>query len=144
MAPRAGLRQVADEMVEQWRGPIEAKGLVMLYTPEQVPEGEFNAPFLRSVMGNLLRNAMHYTESGSIRLRLSGSGFVVEDTGQGIPEDQRELVFQPFVRGQSPRGEGLGLGLSLVKRICASEGWTVNLHQVEPHGCRFEVRLSAI
>ncbi|MCY1400578.1 Adaptive-response sensory-kinase SasA [compost metagenome] len=144
MAPRAGLRQVADEMVEQWRGPIEAKGLAMLYTPEQVPEGEFNAPFLRSVMGNLLRNAMHYTESGSIRLRLSGSGFVVEDTGQGIPEDQRELVFQPFVRGQSPRGEGLGLGLSLVKRICASEGWTVNLHQVEPHGCRFEVRLSAI
>ncbi|MNZ33118.1 Sensor kinase CusS [compost metagenome] len=144
MAPRAELREIADEMVEQWRGPIEAKGLQLDYRPEQVPEGLFNAPFLRSVMSNLLRNAMHYTEAGSIRLQLSADGFIVEDTGEGIPEDQRESVFQPFVRGRSARGEGLGLGLSLVKRICTSEGWEVSLHPVEPHGCRFEVRLPAV
>ncbi|MNE18013.1 Sensor kinase CusS [compost metagenome] len=144
MAPRAELREIADEMVEQWRGPIEAKGLRLDYRPEQAPEGLFNAPFLRSVMSNLLRNAMHYTEAGSIRLQLSASGFIVEDTGEGIPEDQRESVFQPFVRGRSARGEGLGLGLSLVKRVCTSEGWEVSLHAVEPHGCRFEVRLPAV
>jgi len=87
---------------------------------------------------------MHYTESGSIRLQLGPNGFWVEDTGAGIPEEQRERVFQPFVRGQNPRGEGLGLGLSLVKRICASEGWDVSLRAAEPHGCRFEVRLAVV
>ncbi|PJI49013.1 MAG: two-component sensor histidine kinase [Pseudomonas sp.] len=141
---RAGVRQIGDELVEQWRGPIEAKGLTLEYDASQEMLGQFNASFLRSVMSNLLRNAMHYTESGSIRLQLGLNGFWVEDTGAGIPEEQRELVFQPFVRGQNPRGEGLGLGLSLVKRICASEGWDVTLRPVDPHGCRFEVRLAVV
>ncbi|KAF1061292.1 MAG: Sensor kinase CusS [Pseudomonas citronellolis] len=141
IAPRASAQSIADDLVGQWRGPIEAKGLELVYEAPQSPAGQFNAAFLRSVMSNLLRNAMHYTEVGRIRLQLNEHGFVVEDTGEGIPEDQQERMFQPFVRGPSQRGEGLGLGLSLVKRICASEDWEVSLHQVVPHGCRFEVRL---
>ncbi|MHB9798064.1 sensor histidine kinase [Pseudomonas sp. MT3] len=144
IVPQAGLRQIAEELVAQWREPIEAKGLRLEFSGTDAMHGEFNAPFLRSVMSNLLRNAMHYTETGSIRLQLSTTGFWVEDTGAGIPEEQRERVFQPFVRGSNPRGEGLGLGLSLVKRICASESWDVSLRPVEPHGCRFEVRLAVV
>jgi signal transduction histidine kinase len=135
---------VADDLVAQWREPIEAKGLALIYQPDAVPAGQFNAAFLRSVMSNLLRNAMHYTDSGHIRLQLCDSGFVIEDTGEGIPEEHRERMFQPFVRGASQRGEGLGLGLSLVKRICAAAGWEVSLHPAQPHGCRFEVRLASV
>lgn len=141
IAPQAGLRSIADDLAAQWREPIEEKGLELIYEPGGAPQRQFNAAFLRSVMSNLLRNAMHYTDAGHIRLQLSESGFVVEDSGEGIPEEQRERVFQPFVRGSSQRGEGLGLGLSLVKRICASEGWEVGLQPAKPHGCRFEVRL---
>jgi signal transduction histidine kinase len=50
-------------------------------------------------------------------------------------------MFEPFVRGNEKRGEGLGLGLSLVQRICENQGWTVSLTNMEPHGCRFEVEL---
>ena len=39
------------------------------------------------------------------------------------------------------RGEGLGLGLSLVQRICANQGWSVSLSSREPHGCFFSVHL---
>ncbi|MDF3933156.1 sensor histidine kinase [Pseudomonas citronellolis] len=143
IAPRAGLRRIADDLVGQWRGPIEAKGLTLIYESGAAPDGQFNAAFLRSVMSNLLRNATHYTDSGHIRLQLSASGFVVEDSGEGIPEEQRERMFQPFVRGPQQRGEGLGLGLSLVRRICTAEGWDVSLTPAYPHGCRFEVRLLA-
>ena len=141
-APRAGLREVADSLVEQWRPQIEAKGLRFDYDPEQCGAGDYNSPLLRSVLGNLLRNAWHYTEQGRIELRLEAEGFVVEDSGVGIPPEEREAMFQPFVRGGSARGEGLGLGLSLVQRICESQGWSVDLQDSEPRGCRFEVCLA--
>ena len=140
IAPRAGLQRIADDLAGQWRGPIEAKGLQLIYEVRGVPPEEYNAAFLRSVMSNLLRNAMHYTDAGHIRLQLTDSGFVVEDSGQGIPEEQRERMFQPFVRGPQQRGEGLGLGLSLVKRICAAEGWEVGLTPAQPHGAGPAVR----
>ncbi len=57
----------------------------------------------------------------------------------GIPEEKREAMFQPFVRGTEQRGEGLGLGLSLVQRICENQGWSVSLDTMEPNGCRFSV-----
>lgn len=140
-APQASLRAVADELVAQWREPIEAKGLRLDYRPGPDTPARYKAPLLRAVLGNLLRNAWHYTDSGHIHLVLHASGFRVEDSGAGIPETMRALVFEPFVRGERERGDGLGLGLSLVQRICAQEGWRIELLPVEPHGCRFEVGL---
>jgi signal transduction histidine kinase len=88
-----------------------------------------------------LRNALHYTEQGTVRLILDNGGFRVEDSGVGIPLGQQEQMFQPFVRGAQARGEGSGLGLSLVKRICAHQGWTVQVHDLPPQGSVFEVSL---
>ena len=141
--PRASLGGLADELVALWREPIEAKGLRFDYQPGNPLETRFNAAFLRSVLGNLLRNALHYTESGHIELRLDARGFSVEDSGVGIPEEQREAMFLPFVRGLEQRGDGLGLGLSLVKRICESQGWVVSLTPSVSGGCHFRVDLVA-
>ncbi|MBV2134376.1 HAMP domain-containing histidine kinase [Pseudomonas sp. MAP12] len=144
LAQQATLAQVADELVAQWRAPIETKGLRLDYLSDHSLSTLFNAPFLRAVLGNLLRNAWHYTDSGHIRLSLGADGFVVEDSGEGIPEALRESVFEPFVRVNRERGDGLGLGLSLVKRICEHEGWQIRLQSAQPHGCRFEVRLTSV
>jgi signal transduction histidine kinase len=139
---QSSVREVADALVEQWRPAIEAKGLRFEYRPQHAGNGHYNGPLLRSVMGNLLRNAWHYTEQGRIVLCLGEHGFLVEDSGVGIPAAEREAMFQPFVRGGSARGEGLGLGLSLVQRICESQGWSVELSDAEPSGCRFLVNLA--
>lgn len=116
----------------------------MIYLPGNPLDTCYNTTFLHAVMGNLLRNALHYTEHGFIRLTLEPSGFTVEDSGVGIPEEKREAMFEPFVRGSEKRGEGLGLGLSLVQRICESQGWSVSLSTMEPNGCRFHVELSPV
>ncbi|MBD9563070.1 sensor histidine kinase [Pseudomonas sp. PDM09] len=142
MAPQQTLSQVADGLLSQWRDPIEAKGLTLNFEPGNPPDTRYNATLLHAVMGNLLRNALHYTEHGYIRLALTDTGFVVEDSGVGIPEEKREAMFEPFVRGNEKRGEGLGLGLSLVQRICENQGWNVSLTNMEPNGCRFQVDLS--
>jgi len=140
-APQHTLGQVADNLLGLWREPIESKGLNLVFEPGNPPDTRYNATLLNAVMGNLLRNALHYTEHGFIRLSLLANGFVVEDSGVGIPEEKREAMFQPFVRGSEKRGEGLGLGLSLVQRICENQGWSVTLSTMQPNGCRFEVDL---
>jgi signal transduction histidine kinase len=142
MSPQLTLRQVASDLLALWREPIESKGLTLIYDPGNPLDTCYNATFLHAVMGNLLRNALHYTDRGFIRLTLEPTGFVVEDSGVGIPEEKREAMFEPFVRGNEKRGEGLGLGLSLVQRICENQGWIVSLSTMEPNGCRFHVELN--
>lgn len=135
------LKQVAEEQRSRWEPQILDKGLAFELRVEAVDNVRYNLPLLRSVMSNLLRNALHYTESGWVRLTLEDGGFRVEDSGVGIPEDQQEHMFQPFVRGPLARGEGLGLGLSLAKRICAHQGWQIRVFSLAARGSCFEVRL---
>lgn len=114
-----------------------------IYEPRLAGTTRYDLTFLQSVMGNLLRNAWHCTDQGFVRLTLLKDSFVVEDSGIGIPEEKRHAMFQPFVRGDEQRGEGLGLGLSLVQRICSRQRWQVQLVTREPNGCRFTVTLLA-
>ncbi|WP_338103688.1 HAMP domain-containing sensor histidine kinase [Pseudomonas typographi] len=138
------LKAASDEAVDTWATAIREKGLAFEY--QYVGHGGeacYNSTLLLSVMGNLLRNAWHYTDEGFIRLTVGDTGFMVEDSGIGIPEEKRHAMFQPFVRGDEKRGEGLGLGLSLVQRICLDQGWRVELTGREPQGCCFTVALVA-
>ena len=80
---------------------------------------------LHEAMSNLISNAIKYTpNNGTVKVRLrqhdSEAVFQVMDTGYGIPEDQRERLFQPFYRvkiQESAEIDGTGLGLHLVKNI---------------------------
>ncbi len=140
-AGRVTLATIAEEQSKRWGPQIEAKGLGFTFQQLDVGEANYNAAFLRTVLSNLMRNALHYAEFGSISLIVEKDAFRVEDTGVGIPLNQQNLIFQPFVRGDQSRGEGLGLGLSLVKRICEHQGWQVQVNSKSPTGCCFIVSL---
>lgn len=138
------LAQAAEEQARRWAPLMQEKGLRFETVGQDDSTRRYDQTFLRTVLSNLLRNALHYTEQGTVRLVLEEGGFRVEDTGIGIPADQQERIFQPFVRGSHARGEGLGLGLSLVKRICARQGWSVEVEARSPRGSCFRVRLEGI
>ena len=135
------LKQVAEQQCTHWQPAMQEKKLDFSYISEGEDAGLYNATLLGAVMNNLLRNAWHYTDSGHVRLCLERGGFRVEDSGSGIAEDQHELIFQPFFRGPQARGEGLGLGLSLVKRICTHQGWRITVENRPSGGSCFRVRL---
>lgn len=135
----SSLASVAHEQASRWGKLLTDKGLEFQCHTEGQDSELYNPTFLGTVMANLLRNALHYTERGYVRLVLEAGGFRVEDSGAGIPVEQHEQIFQPFVRGPQARGEGLGLGLSLVKRICAKQGWTISVHNLATGGTCFHV-----
>lgn len=141
-ADRITLHALAEEQLQHWRPAAEAKQLQCTLAIEHHNHTAHNAPLLRAVLSNLIRNAVHYTDNGFVRIVLMANGFRVEDSGPGIAPAQQETVFQPFVRGTQARGEGLGLGLSLVKRICAHEAWGITLSARAPHGSCFTVTLT--
>jgi signal transduction histidine kinase len=140
-AGNTSLKSVAAEQSERWAPLLAEKGLAFELQVEEEDSAVYNHTLLGAVMSNLLRNALHYTDRGTVRLILGSAGFRVEDSGVGIPLAEQERMFQPFVRGAEERGEGLGLGLSLVKRICAHQGWDVGVTPRQPQGSCFEVRL---
>lgn len=145
LAPGEGvsLAAMADEQSQLWAEEIAARGLAFVRRSEGELPGLWHPTLLRVVMGNLLRNAAHYTETGEIRLILASDGFRVEDTGPGIAPAERDQLFQAFVRGRGARGEGLGLGLSLVRRICEQQGWQIDALNLDGGGSCFVVRLQA-
>lgn len=104
---------------------------------------------LKQVVVNLLDNAIKYTPPGGhVRLSAFSEGnkavFEVEDDGIGIPEDARPHIFERFFRVDKARSRemgGAGLGLSIVKSICAAHGGHVDFNSTEGHGSRFKVEL---
>ncbi len=101
---------------------------------------------MTQIVANLLNNAARYTDpGGTIRVRYGTDGdevvVVVEDNGRGIREDMIERVFEIFVQERAGNG-GLGLGLTLVKRLVDLHGGTVTASSKGAgQGSRFEVRL---
>lgn len=134
IAHHGSLSDVAREQAILWGELARSKGLDFQWREEGPDNTLYNTTLLRAVMSNLLRNALHYTDSGHVRLVLATGGFRVEDSGTGIAAHDRANLFTPFVRGTSARGEGYGLGLSLVKRICAHQGWRIDVRDAQDVG----------
>ena len=101
----------------------------------------YNASFLETVISNLLRNALMYAESGTVRMIIDKDQVSIEDTGPGISEETQSKIFEPFFRGVNDTGEGIGLGLSMVQRICRHQGWDITVRSLQPIGTSFTVLL---
>jgi signal transduction histidine kinase len=139
----AGLATIIKRNLPAWEQQAQAKGLTLQVRDETAPNGKparlYPVPMLRTVINNLVRNAIYHTTEGGITLVARPSGFTVCDTGPGIAKADRDSIFKPFYRGQSGSQQGLGLGLSLVQRICHKEQWSVSVSDNHPHGCCFTV-----
>ena len=107
---------------------------------------------LRRILQNILSNALRYTRSGGVlvaaRRRAGKVRVDIVDTGSGIAEEQREAVFEEFHRGAADAalaGGGLGLGLSIVRRMAGALGHAVSFSSRVGRGTVFhvEVPLSA-
>lgn len=92
---------------------------------------------LRQIFENLFRNAIEYGgENVTLRIGELGSGFYVEDDGPGIPEKDRDKVFEA---GYTEAETGTGLGLNIVKQVVEAHDWEISVTEGTEGGSRFEI-----
>jgi signal transduction histidine kinase len=104
---------------------------------------------LRRIIGNLISNAIKYTETGGILLVCRDCdkyGFRVEvwDTGVGISPSMQKAVFSEFYKNPENTGtsEGFGLGLAIVAQLCVLLGHKLTMKSRRGHGTVVSIRLS--
>ncbi|NML92181.1 PAS-domain containing protein [Novosphingobium olei] len=137
------LRDIAEGM----RPLAEEKGLSLTLASAQ-GWAMTDPGLLRSVLQNLLSNAVRYTASGGIVVGVRRRGprwrIDVVDSGVGIPTEQQQAIFSEFTRLGAVEAEGLGLGLAIVERIARLLGLDLDLASHPGRGSRFSVSLPAL
>ncbi|ROR32240.1 sensor histidine kinase [Inmirania thermothiophila] len=145
---RADLAQVVEEVTAQLAPLAIARGidLSLEAVPAPVEAGEETLAVLTR---NLVDNAVRYTPAGgrvAVRVAVAERGaavLTVEDSGPGIPPEERQRVFERFYRRPGSAGAGCGLGLSIVRRIAELHGARIRLEESRYNGLRVEVRWPA-
>lgn len=113
---------------------VDTDGVVAPVDPVQVER----------ILENLVLNAVKHTPAGTpiwVRVRRDGDAttIAVEDGGDGVPEDLREAIFEPFRQGG--KGQGLGIGLSLVSGFAELHGGWARVGERQGGGASFQVSL---
>jgi signal transduction histidine kinase len=106
---------------------MKSEGDFVLHAPPRV---------FSVLVGNLLRNACHYTDAGRVVVHVRPGEVVVEDTGIGMTPEELARVFEPFWRANDGQRPGQGIGLSIVQRLSERFGWPVRLESERGVGTR--------
>ena len=109
MAAERGLDLSIDEQAQLW-----------VKAPSRV---------IQIILTNLLRNAINYTQQGSVIVRIRKNTISVIDTGIGMSPEELQHAFEPFYRGERSRASsmGHGLGLSIVRRLVHQFDWLIHV-----------------
>ncbi|MFB0934412.1 MAG: ATP-binding protein [Propionivibrio sp.] len=123
------------------------KGLRFRYQPSGEMPGVVRADQrrLRQILINVLGNAVKFTVTGEIdftvEFRHDVAVFEIRDTGPGIPSDDLERIFEPFVRGRSAQAGGSGVGLTIARMLTTLMGGEMTVQSAPGQGSTFRIRL---
>jgi signal transduction histidine kinase len=148
------IRRTAREIAEEYEAQAESAGLELrVELTEVLPLIRSDKIRIRQIVGNLLSNAMKYAKEGQVGIRASvrqdsplpGGGKAVAlsvwDTGPGIPEEKRELVFEEFARLEPTAAPGVGLGLAISRSIARALGGEITIEGADGEGSTFTLWL---
>ncbi len=137
------LADVCEQLPDTWRRPgVELR----LRRGRPLPPVHTDAAKLKTVVRNLVHNALKFTTAGSVELSAAETPagevtIAVADTGPGIPPDALEYVFDMFRQVPGSGGGGVGLGLHIVRRFVDALGGRVGVESTVGVGTRFTVTL---
>ncbi len=147
----AELNTLLQSIVEACQGSAASRQVRLRFEPPaQAVQAEVDMMRVRQVVENLLDNALRHTPAeGEVVVNLKAEAgeacITVSDTGEGIPAEQIEHIFDRFYRGDSSRSRteanGAGLGLAIAQAFIQAHGGKVNVESTPGQGTKFIVTL---
>lgn len=139
------LAELVQDTVMDFRPQADEHGVVLKAEyPQNLPLVRGDIGMIARVLTNLIENALHYTEAGTVTVTLiGGTGSVeirVEDTGRGIPPEDLPHIFDRFYRvekGRSSTPGGTGLGLAIAQKIAAAHHSEIRVESQIDQGTTF-------
>jgi len=137
------LRSSMENLRVEYEERSEEKGLDFIFKVPTNIDFYLDTVLFNRVVRNIVDNAIKYTKEGSVSIVVRKSAkkdrwvMTISDTGQGIPADKQAEVFSEFSQLDNPernRQKGLGLGLSIVDRLCTLMGIEIQLDSVFAKG----------
>lgn len=142
------LRDTFDQLAESFRSLADSKDIdLQTIFPDRLPLLEADPKLVQRVGINLLSNALKFTPKGgqvvvAVLEASDGIAFEVRDSGIGIPQAERDQVFDRFFRSSETAAyQGTGIGLSLSKAIVELHGGDISIQDAPEGGANFKVRL---
>lgn len=139
------VRDIVDDVAQSARSAAHGRLMVTSTVADEVPFTITIDPArLQQILGNLLGNAVKFTDEGGVHLEVQPIGdqveFVVSDTGRGIPPDQLRDVFQAFTTATtSGDRRGAGLGLAIVDRLVTALDGSISVESELAVGSTFRL-----
>ncbi|MCW0380510.1 Sensor protein QseC [Xanthomonas sacchari] len=124
----SNVAKVAEQLIESHRAQLGGKPLQLLLEGERNLTIDAPEAALSVALGNLIGNAVKYTQEGQVVVRVLSDAVQVIDSGPGLSEEDAAKLFQRGYRGtHAGHSQGGGIGLSIVSRLCDLYGWQVNV-----------------
>ncbi len=143
------LSAMTEEAVRSLAPAMQEKNLSLEMSVQSGVIVSARTEYINEILGNLLRNAIRYNrENGSVSVTVTGGetpALRVSDTGVGIAEENLDRIFDRFFtvdKSHNGKNGGFGLGLAVVKKICAKEGWRLQVESTLNEGSEFTVTFS--
>ncbi len=134
---------------DQFQETARVKGLALHIDAPTDLHAFVDPALLERIMTNLVSNAINYTDSGEVRISttVEDNGQIklsVTDTGKGIPQSEHDNIFSEYHQLENPernRQKGLGLGLAIVRRLCALMSMPITVESTLGKGSCFSITL---
>ncbi|WNH53230.1 sensor histidine kinase [Stenotrophomonas oahuensis] len=127
--------RVAEQLLEAHRAQLGGKPLELMLEGDRELVVDAPESALSVALGNLIGNAVKYSQEGSVRVNVTGDQVEVTDSGPGLSAEDAAKLFQRGYRGtHAGHSQGGGIGLSIVSRLCDLYGWQVSVRPGETRG----------
>jgi signal transduction histidine kinase len=140
------LSALAREVAERFEDQLSRQGRPLRIEAPEPVVGSWDRSRIDQALTNLVANAVKHGVSGAVGIRIERRGpaalLVVQDSGAGIPEQDRARIFELFEQGErGTAGGGLGLGLYITRRIAEAHGGRIWVDGAPEGGAVFQVEL---
>jgi signal transduction histidine kinase len=133
--------QIARDCLDRYQPLAKPRGTALSLEAPAPVKLPVPAAMFAIVVANLVHNAVAHTDNGTVAVHIDVEALTVRDTGVGIRDSEIGQVFQRYYRGAESKG--VGIGLSLVKRICDRHGWHIELESPTAGGTVATLRFAA-